>query len=398
MPRLLTSGVQFLSHSVVNLASLSSCCFVSNSVMSSTQHFNYPASYPAPMIPSNYHIQSFPANFNSIAPSVRSFPANFNSIAPSVRSIPADLRPTGYPIHPIGYPIHPNPTYFQPSEYHNARPAVQSLPIYFQPSEYHNARPAVQSLPAYSHQAGPGVRIDPAYSHQAGPGVRIDPTYSPQAGSGVQSLPTNFHQTGLGVRIVPTYSGSISMRSDVQSLPIYFKKSVPNDQSDPTSSRNMRSGVQSYPTYSHQAKPDVRIVTINSGLIRRRQNDEPQSLPTSLNSISSLEMGFKPRIYEIDTQLHSYAVPLRRDVGTQTEYVYYREYSPPRTTSPFPTVTKALAKLSVIIGSSEKNTGMLGLMQRREEIGSPSPNPRTLPPNQTRVLPVTRPSIYYLEV
>ena len=87
MPRLLTSGVQFFSGNAIS----SSYYFVSNSVgfsrnMLSTQHFNYPASYPAPMIPSNSHNQSFPANFNSVGQIFQSPPANFNSIAPSVRS------------------------------------------------------------------------------------------------------------------------------------------------------------------------------------------------------------------------------------------------------------------------------------------------------------------------
>jgi hypothetical protein len=333
--------------------------------MSSTQHFNYPASYPAPMIPSNYHIQSFPTNINSVGPIFQSPQANFNSIGPSVRSFPADLRPTGHPIHPIRYPIQPNPIYLQPNGYSIQPPgySIQTNPTYFQQTQ-----PAVQSLPTYL------------------PSALLYPTSSGQMISGVQSYPANFNPAGPSVRIVPTYSGSISMRPDFQSLPIYFKKSVPNDQSGPTSYRNIRSDVQSYSTYYHQAKPDVRIVTINSGLIRKRQNDEPQSLPTSLNSISSLEMGFKPRIYETD-QLHSYtmtpAVPLRRDVGTQTEYVYDRECSPPRTTSPFPTVTKALAKLSVII-DSKQNTEMLGPMQRREEIGSPKPKSQNITSKSTK--------------
>jgi len=283
-------------------------------------------------------------------------------------AFPADLRPTGYPIHPIGYPIQQNPTYLQPTEYSNQAPGypIQPNPTYFQPSEYHNARPAVQIVPTYSHQAG----------------------------SGVQSLPTYFQQAGPGVRIVPTYSGLIR-------------------REPATSSEHMISDVRSIPVNFNPAGPGVRIVPINYGLIRRGQ--DVQSPPTSLDSESSSNMNFtsdEPRYYDYRNST-AYAPPMldsfyspssrinkttpvlsRHDIGTQTEYVVHNEeYSQPRTTSPLPTATHALAKLSVIIDSSEQNTGMLALMQRREEIGSPSPNPRTFPfpPNQPRVLPVTRP-------
>jgi hypothetical protein len=281
-------------------SSSSNCFFWSNSVMSSTYHSNHPFSYP--MIPNNYHINSLPTDFNFIGPSVRSFPA--------------DLRPTGYPIHPIGYPIQPNPTYLQPTEYSIQAPGY---PIHPNPTYFQQTEPAVQSLPTYL------------------PSALLYQTSSVQMISGVQSYPTYSHQAGPGVRIVPINSGSISMRPDFQSLPIYFRQSIPNDQSDPTSSWPMELSYRSFQSTSNL----------------------PKNISTAVNAPVS-----------------------RRDVGTQTED--YRTESWGNSSSPLPTVNNALYILRRTIDSSEEDTKeMLLLMQQRNKIDSPSPNPTTQP----RVLP-----------